>query len=494
MQSRRISPRRLLGLGVFIAFAAQACSLQPWRACPPPCDGPALSERLAAAAEVRVHKTDGSVLDLTAVSVGRDPHGAFLAGTPVAAKTHRPAGTVTIRLEEVSLIETRRPEAARSWANLGVVVAVVAVAVVAVVAAGSTIGCPEIESFDGRQYRLQSETFAGAFAPSLERTTFHQLDALVPVESTYRVRLANRSLETDYVDQLALYAVEHPRGVTIAFTASGEPVTVREPRAPATAFDGSHRDVRAALSSPAGAGWESDVAALVAASRTTDELRLTFPRPAGAATAKLLLRARNTQLASRIRQDLLTLRGREAANWYAGLASSPQAAADLKRSLSGTWGWQVQVQAGGLPAALPLPDVGPIAARELALVFDVRGVTGDTLAFSLSGAAGVWQIESVAVDYSPAVPLVWKRLPLLDSRRDLLDEPDGRRLALLAGESLDIAFGAATPGPGMEITPVLATRGYLVPWLPDSSQTDRTPVIAWWRNPELARRHYLALR
>jgi hypothetical protein len=491
MRSGSMSPRRLVCLGILTVFATQSCSLNPWRACAPPCEGPALAARLARAEVVRVHETDGSVHDLSGASVGTDEHGSYLIATEVADRSGRSAGKVKIPLDQVSLLETRRPEAARSWANVGIVVAVVVVAVAAVAAAGSGLACPAIESFDGRQYRIQSETFAGALAPGLERTSFHKLDALVPVAGTYRVRLANGSPETDYVDQLALYAVEHPRGVSLAFSSSGALVTVRQPQAPLAAIDGSHRDVRSALSSSAGAGWESDVPALLAASRTTDELRLTFSRPAGAATAKLLLHARNSPLASRIRQDLVALHGREAATWYAGLASSPQAAAALSDWLSATWGWQVRVQDGGLPAALPLPDIGPIAAEDLAFVFDIRGVEGDTLAFTLSGAAGAWQIDRVAVDFSPAAPLVWKRLPLFDSRHEVLDEPDGRRLAVVSGEALDLAFGAASASPGMEITPILATRGYLVPWLPDSALPDRTPTAVWLRDPELLRRHYL---
>jgi hypothetical protein len=503
MKSGSMSPRRLVCLGVLVVFATQSCTLNPWRACAPPCEGPALAEKLARAEEVRVHKTDGSVLELTAVSVRQGEHGAFLLATRVPDRTGRSAGRlassssgrIEIPLAEIALLETRRPEAARSWANLGITVTVIALAVVVVaglaVSSSGTL-CPTIESFDGRQYRIQSEAFAGALAPGLERTTFHKLDALVPVAGTYRVRLANHSAETDYVDQLALYAVEHPRGVRLAFSGTEALVTVREPHAPVAAVDGNHRDVRSALAAGAGAGWESDVPALLAASRTTDELRLTFSRPAGATRAKLLLHARNSPLASRVRQDLLALHGREAASWYAGLASSPRAAAAFSDWLSDAWGWQVRVQDGGLPAALPMPDVGPIAAEDLAFVFDVSGVQGDTLAFTLSGAAGTWQIDHAAVDYSPEVPLVWKRLALSGARRGALDEPDGKRLALTSGEALDLVFSAAAPAsPGMEVTPILAARGYLVPWLPESTAPDRVRTAAWLRDPELLRRHYL---
>ena len=118
-----------------------------------------------------------------------------------------------------------------------------------------------------------------------------------------------------------------PRGVTLAFLeSSGKTATIREPLAPVAAYDGTGRDVLAALAARDGLNWESDVAALLAASRTIDELRLTFPKPAGASTAKLLLRAKNSRLGTRIRQDLVRLRGRDAGSWYADLAGSRRSA------------------------------------------------------------------------------------------------------------------------------------------------------------------------
>jgi hypothetical protein len=494
----RIPLKRLLGLSVLVVFTTQSCATSQWGACPQPCEGPALTKALSETELVRVHKTDGSVVELTAVSIGEDAQGRFLTGLPAPDKSGRKASTgkrVKIRFNDVSLLETRQPRVAGTFANLGIV-AVVIGGVILIVAElafkSSGFLCPAIESFDGRQYRLQSETLAGAFAPGLERTSLHKLDALVPVAGTYRVRLANNSYETDYFDQLALFAVEHPRGVTLAFLeSSGKIATIREPLAPVAAYDGTGRDVLAALAARDGLNWESDVAALLAASRTIDELRLTFPKPAGASTAKLLLRAKNSRLGTRIRQDLVRLRGRDAGSWYADLAGSRRSARAFSTWLSDTWGWQVSVQSGGVPANLPLTDVGPIADEDLAFAFDVRGVTGDTLTLTLSGAAGAWQIDYAAVDYSPEVPLVWNRLTLLDARRALLDEPDGKRLALPSGGALDLVFSAAKPGPDMEFTPVFVTRGFFVPWLPDSQEPDRTVTTTWLRNPELVRRHFL---
>jgi len=457
---------RSLTLAVLVIFVSQACSVQPWRP-----QAKWENETFEDTRRVRVHRSDGTEVVLTTVEVGEDEEGKFLAGqAPLSKKERREleaAGpepeTVKIYYSEITLVETRSIEQGRILANAGLtVVATVAVlGILAAIAVASLSACPLAYSFDGSEYHLESETFANAFAPELERTVYDTMRRLTPVDGRYHLRIENRSLETHYLDQIALFAVHHPPDVQLGVLgASGEITGFRKPTPPLAALDGRGQNVLGSVRDQDGRLWESEASVTGDSTPSNDSLRLRFKKPQGGSRVRVLVVGGNSPYAALEISRALD-RHTSSASALAEFLTSPQAAGQLTEWIERTWYWSIHVT-GSPPQALPL--IGAHVHKQLVYEFDIANQRGDEIEVVLAGRAGGWSIDQVAADYTESPDLYWKRLPLLSTERDRLDHVDGGRSALLSGDTLDLTFRATPEDNPMITTPVLVSRGYYLRW------------------------------
>ncbi len=146
-----------------------------------------------------------------------------------------------------------------------------------------SMSCPFVYSFDGRQYVLDSETFGGAIFRAAQRTDLDNLDHLTEVNGSYRMKITNELPETQFVDELRLLVVDHPRDTRVVPSFSGKINTLAAPQPPnkATSYRGDEvqnliidKDNRVWVSNPFGRNPEDK-------SQARDGLLLEFPRPAG---------------------------------------------------------------------------------------------------------------------------------------------------------------------------------------------------------------------
>lgn len=464
---------RGLALAVIVIFGSQACSVQPWRP-----EATWENETFEDARRVRVHQSDGTEVVLTQVEVGEDEEGEFLVGqTPLSNKERRELAArgqepelVRIRFSKITLVETRSIEEGRIFANagIGVVVIVVVTALVAIASWGSY--CPLAYSFDGSEYQLESETFASAFAPELERTVYDTMRWLTPVDGRYHLRIENRSLETHYLDQVALFAIHHPPDVEIGVSgATGEIAGFRKPTPPLAALDERGQSVLGNVRDQDGWLWESEPGVTGVSDPSNDSLRLRFKKPQGASRVRVLVVGGNSPHAA-LQISRALDRHTSEGSAYAGFLASPQAAGQLSEWIERTWNWSIRVT--GLPAQA-LPFVGPHVHKELVYEFDIADQRGDEIEVVVAGRPGGWTIDQVAVDYTQRPDLHWKRLPLLSAERDRLEHADGERSVLLNGDTLDLTFRASPEDNPTTTTPVLVSRGYYLRWPHGASPTQQ---------------------
>lgn len=334
-----------------------------------------------------------------------------------------------------------------------------------------SMSCPFVYSFDGRQYVLDSETFGGAIFRAAQRTDLDNLDHLTEVNGSYRMKITNELPETQFVDELRLLVVDHPRDTRVVPSFSGKINTLAAPQPPnkATSYRGDEvqnliidKDNRVWVSNPFGRNPEDK-------SQARDGLLLEFPRPAGTNAAKLCCNLQNTLWVSYLQGQLLALHGRELPAWYARMNSSPEARAALFQAMVREGMLRVQVGNGqNWQEAGFFWEVGPSVPKDQVLWLDLSNLPGETLQVKLESTAGFWMINSVAIDYSPEAELIVTELlpqqardQLGQDQREILTNNDGRYYVMPAVKDwAELVFAVPPARPGYQRSILLKSSGY----------------------------------
>ncbi len=349
--------------------------------------------------------------------------------------------------------------------------------------------CPFIYSFDGREYRLDSETFAGAITRGVQRTDLDNLDHLRSVDGRYRLRLTNERPETQYTDELTLQVIDHPVGTRVYPDIAARPHAMRDARPPLSARRLRGAETVADVDTLAGIDTLSgsdDLAEVVDADERwwtgepvetvdmddptsfRDGLELTFPRPEGS-RGLLAVRARNTELAPYALQTFLELFGDGLVGWYRTVDTDPTLQAKLRAWVmrEGTLHVSVWVD-GGWQLQDMLLDVGPHLPKTQVARLDLSAVEGDEVRIRLEGARGLWRLDQVSLGAQAPGDLVVRDLTPVAAvdpdGRDVasrVEDADGRYLTTLQGHVLDVTFAAPPPpAPGFERTVLARTTGF----------------------------------
>jgi len=423
------------------------------------------------------------------VEVGFDKAATIQNDKLVARVKHKPYEIATADIQRY-WVETRTPSTART---VGLVVGVAAaVAVTALVARATApthtvyisngMGCCLfVYSWDGQRYNFDTEAYTGAITRGLERDDFSLLSKMHAQDGEYRLMLSNDNDETQYTDQVELWVVDQDRGVMPRSASDGSLHSVRDPVAPIAArggpSDGQSKDLTAWLAKRDGLIWEPTPAA------QRQDLMLTFPRPAGAQQAKLVVSATETPWAGAAAGRMLGLLGPQLPAWYQQIDGNPAARADLlawmareelfalKIEVEEPSGWQVR----GL-----MPISGPFVSDERVVMLDVSHVVGEQIRVRMRPPSGFWAFNSFAMDYSADLPSHVTKLEPVRARdaagRDLLPAlraADGQYYEMNeVGEQATVAFKAPPAVPGMERTLFLHSRGYYHMHVPENGQPD----------------------
>jgi hypothetical protein len=421
--------------------------------------------------EVRVLRNDDSRITLLRPRLSGDS----LIGERRASRSEI---TFAVPLNDVRSLEVRRFDGGKTVA----LIAGVGVTAILVAAAASgeddpppvsdqepIYSCPLVYTWDGSRWRLDSGTFGGAIARALARTDVDNLAYAVAERDTLRLRIANELRETDHVDELAVLAVDHPPGVSVAPTPDGRLRVIGRLAAPIAARDSRGRDALAQVLRPDDRVWES---ALVRRDTSRmddvrDALELSFRRPAGD-SADLVLDARNTVWSAYLMGELVRAQGREADAWYASLEADPTRAAGLRRHLAAEAFLSVSVLTdGGWRAGGLVWEAGPEIAKRQVLTLDLSGVRDTLLRVRLEAPAAFWTIDYVGLGSEPQGTLRVGEARLASARMvsgadvtDALVRRDGRMLTLETGEAAEAMLTVPPVEPGMARSYLLRTHGW----------------------------------
>ncbi len=352
---------------------------------------------------------------------------------------------------------------------------------------GCCASCPLVYSWDGRRWRLDSGTFGGAITAALQRTDVDNLDHASVVNGRLRLRVTNELQETDHVDALSVLAVDHDTDVTVAPDAAGRLHSISAPQAPVAAVDLAGRDALARVRTADGWGWESALEPRDPGRDTDlrDGLALSFVRPRGAVSARLVVDANNTAWAAWLLLRFVGAHGRTTAAWYDSLNASPESARALGTQLAREAFLRVEVRTDtGWAVRGLIWEAGPEILKRQAHVLDLDGVVGDTVQVRLTSVPAFWFVDRVAVDFAPERPVAVRELALVSARtstgRDvapLIAREDRRYYTLQTGDAAEITFRAPPPIPGRTRSYVLRSSGWYRVRADESHEPD-TRILA----------------
>jgi len=388
---------------------------------------------------------------------------------------------IEIPLDSIALVEVRESNTAGT--------------VIAVLAAGTAVGviialtqssekpepasCPFVYSFDGEEYRFDSETFSGAIAPGLDRTDFDNLEHLQPVGGRYRLRLVNSRPETQYTDELKLIVVDHPTGTEVIPDRAGDVHVLADIRAPLTARGVHGEDVLAAVRHADEVYWTGvplEEADLDNPAELRDGLVVSFARPPGVQSATIVVRARNTALAPFAVEEFLQLQGEGLFDWYLRVAQSESLRQRVRDWVAREGTLHVLLwQEGRWTLQDALLDVGPALGKSQVARLDLSGVDADTVAVRLELARGLWQIDWVAMGVGSETPVTVTEIAARRARdergrdvRELLASEDGRYYASVDGGVAEIEFAVPPPVDDLARSVILKSRGFYYVYVPHS--------------------------
>ncbi len=415
----------------------------------------------------------------------------------------QPTGNRTLELGQVASVTLPAQPGGRWKKGMLIGLALDAVVVTAVVIANCgdlifgcpdsstpTTSCPLVDSFDGREWRLDAEPLGGAFYPAAERTDVARLDHLVETRGEYRLRLRNDQQEIDHVDALALRVVDHPPGTQIVPDQQGRLHVLRGEERPRTAqvlssAQGNRPSdaVAALLSRADGQTWASDLWARDAsvAADLRDGVELAFQRPGGASSAVLVARVGATALGGRLLAQVLALHGRDLGFFYASLARDPAARARFERAREREVLPTVRVWDGSQWRSVGfLRDLPSLVQRDQAVPLDLRGIDG-ALRLRIDGPRGLWSIDRAIVAFTTGEDFKETRLAASRATRedgrdvtDVLGSIDGRRHSLRPQrDSVTLTFAAPPVRRGRERTVLVEATGHYSVIVPADGEPQR---------------------
>jgi hypothetical protein len=489
---------RLLALLLALLLAAGCSS---WRVGPG-----SVQQRLAENQHktIRVYRPERPIVEL---------HDAYLTGdTLVGTRWIEGRGgapkhvTTRVPLDSIVQVEVYQVDVGRTILVVAAVGATAILIVAAVTFSSSggsgdlstsssgSISCPILASWDGAEWRVDSGTFAGAIMPALARTDVDVLGAARGERGIVRVRLEGAGGEVDHVDAVELVAIEHPEGSAIVPDPLGALHALRDPQAPTGATDGGNRDVLARIDRLDGWGWESSIAAPASESRSAalEGIELTFPRPAGATQAWLVVDGNNTPWGGWLLRQYVALHGRDTEAWMDSIALSPEAAEGLALAIARSSALQVSVSDGDrwMPQGA-IPGAGPEVSKRQAIRLDLAALKGDEVRIRLEALPLGWWIDRVSLQVEDergfaARPASLTRATSVvggSNRLPTLAAIDRTMLTLQPGDQVALEFAVPAPRADMRQSFVARTTGWYRLLVDPTAEPDRERLATLDRDP-----------
>ena len=426
-----------------------------------------------------------------------DDPGGLIVGDKVTANVSRTPYSIELAQVQRLWVERRGISTVRTI-GLAVGITVAAVGTLAIIVALTKESCPFVYSWDGERYVFDAEPYGGAIARSLERDDYSELEHLKAQHGEYRLLMTNEVDETQHTNLTELWVVDHAPGTRVVSDSQGRLYSFRNIEPLQSARDHAGHDITAWLDATDGRIWEP-AARAAADGSAREEIVLSFARPEGAATAKVVVNAATTLWGSYMIKRMVQLRGQSASRWLASLGTNPLEMASLAgwTSRDELYALKVDVEEdSGWITRGTIMGGGPFIAEDRVVPLDIRRVRGNRLRIRLRPPLGFWALNSFGVSYeaasSPTAEVVKIRAAHTSSGSDVranLSADDELYYSMPdTNESAELRFPAPPPKPGMMRSVFLHSRGWYELHLSGQAEADTATLNEIYSKPDAAAR------
>ena len=259
--------------------------------------------------------------------------------------------------------------------------------------------CPFIYAYNGESYEFTGEIYSGAIYPPLERHDYLLIPNLKPIENEYKIQITNEIKEIQHTNMTELLVFDHPENIEVLVDKYGNTHTISNPKLPATSktLDGSNIDSLLSLKDSLVymSGIPNDN------SGNMDAVILTFDKPLGQDTGKLVIKGKNSFWLDYIHGQFSELFGERFDTWKEKQKKqSPEKM--IKWSLDQGIPLSVYLETeDGWEFADYYNVVGPLAAKDDVLEIDLSKIKGDKVKIKLEFGFLFWEIDYAAMDFTP---------------------------------------------------------------------------------------------
>jgi len=274
--------------------------------------------------------------------------------------------------------------------------------------------CPYVYTSDGSVFNFSGTMFTGALYKNLERDDYMPLGS-ARLEEGVELKVMNVKREQQFTNLAELIVAEHPQNLHVLSDKQGTLHTYRVPVAPVSAVSAERFDHTPEVAAKDNSFFsfkdDQDKDPL-------NDIVLSFIRPAGALSGKLILNVKNTEWSGFTYDKICRLLGEKYGEW-----TERQSAKSREELVSAA------LKQGG-PLAVYMKTgkgweyvdfvnvVGALAARDVLVPLDLSALSSDTVSIRLKCGFMFWDLDYAGMDFTKDEPLkltVLKPVSALDS-------------------------------------------------------------------------------
>lgn len=339
---------------------------------------------------------------------------------------------------------------------------------------GQIMSCPYVYSFNGSEFRLESETFAGAILKTAERTAYDNLYQLQPEDKQIILKLTNEMPETEYTNELKVMAVDSKNIEKVIPDYKGTIHTISSQIPPNICTDFAGNDMRNLVLTSDNYMWRSDLMNMDVSKdeNLKDGLILEFSKPENADLTKIVVNGINTDLTVAAFKEIIGLQGKSKTDWVQRLENDPVETQRLVNFLKreGMLHIKLWINNEWVEQNI-IPDPGPVVSKEQVAMLNISQIKGKTFKVKLESTTDLWKIDQVYVDYSKDNNVITNELNIISAVnqdgkivKEVLAANDDKYLTSTPGDYTVICYENIPLRDGMQRHYILKSKGYYHPW------------------------------
>lgn len=335
------------------------------------------------------------------------------------------------------------------------------------------VSCPFVYAYDGTDYHFEHESIPFTISKALETTSYGTLRKLKSVDGIYKIRIAEELDEKSFVNGFSLYAVDYPKDSDVEYVKAdifGNPHTIADKQYPVSMVDTvTGEDVLDEVKRD-GLLVGTDFNQMNTKDFMT-QYEVRFNKPSSdTKLGKFMISTQKSYYTTILGKYYLDKVNAKADFWWMekilGLPLVENRFKDFMKVITMTvevWDGNKWIEQGSIQAGRDLMEefLVPI---DLTLIDP--GV--EEVIIRLSHGAGLFEIETVSMDYSDdQISSIRELKPSsvlfngkMDVYRDLIKHNDSKRVRMVKGDRIDLEYDVPELDEDMNRGYYVALTGY----------------------------------